>query len=291
MTLKGFVKDLPAPVRALIQPMWYLSLGLHGLLLMMPMPSKTDTNPSARKKETVKLAKLSVPPVPKSSPVVNPPLPSPVVQQSSVVSMLPQVKPQPPKQNRIIESPQPSLVVKPNIPSPTPIASPTFTPTPTPIATPTPTPTPIASATPTPSPTATPTASPSPSPTPTPIASATPTSSPTPTPSPSPTNPFAGIPELAGVKQGCNGQQDCWQVEGSNMRSLANSIEPFLSAKGYKLLGQEDIADDTGRSLYRVSNKDNQIEYLHLISTDKGPVLLLGEKDLTREQLLAKATS
>jgi hypothetical protein len=105
-------------------------------------------------------------------------------------------------------------------------------------------------------------------------------------------NPFEGIPELASVKAGCNGkQQGCWQVEGTNMRSIAsNQLEPFLNSQGYSLLANEEIEDDY-RRIYRVSNKEGKIEYLHLLSTDDGvPVMLFtDQKDLTREQLIALA--
>jgi hypothetical protein len=75
------------------------------------------------------------------------------------------------------------------------------------------------------------------------------------------------------------------------MRSVASDqIEPFLEAQGYRLLGNEEIEDDY-RRIYRVSNKDGKIEYLHLLSTDDGvPVMLFTDrKDLTREQLIAWA--
>jgi hypothetical protein len=62
-------------------------------------------------------------------------------------------------------------------------------------------------------------------------------------------------------------------------------LNQFLQAQGYVLLGEEDIEDDTGRKVYRVSN-NGVTEYLHLFTTDSGrPVLLLGQKDMTLEQL------
>jgi hypothetical protein len=75
------------------------------------------------------------------------------------------------------------------------------------------------------------------------------------------------------------------------MRAVAsNLLEQFLAAQGYTLQGEEDIADDTGRSVYKVSNKNGQTEYLHLLSTDDGPVLLFSDKNnLTREELIALA--
>jgi hypothetical protein len=75
------------------------------------------------------------------------------------------------------------------------------------------------------------------------------------------------------------------------MRSIAsNQIEPFLEAQGYRYLGNEEIDDDY-RKVYRVSNKNGEIEYLHLLSTDDGVAVMLftDRKDLTREQLIAMA--
>ncbi len=280
-----FVKNLPTPVRTLIRPMWYISLGLHGLLLMVPIPSTPELEPSPAKKKSVKITQLPSQPSPLPSPLVSLPKPSPRFQPNPLPPNPPQVKASPANifalrrsasRAPIIESPQPSQIAQQNTPSPSP------TPTPTLIASPTPTPTP----TPTPSPT--PVASPTPSPSPTPTPTPTPVASPTPPPTPTPTNPFADFPELAGVKPGCNGQQGCWQVEGTNIRSVAsNQLEPFLAAQEYSFLGNEEIGDDY-HSVYRVSNKNGGIEYLYLLSTDDGvPVLLFADnKDLRREQLL-----
>ena len=238
--------------------MLYLSLGLHGLLMMIPIPSTPEIESSSPKKEPIKVTQLPSPPSPKPSPVVGQPKPSPTVQQNSLPTTRPQVQ-MPPVvpstlsnstgRSLITESPKPSPSIQPN--------TSVFTPTPSP--TPTPTATPIAS--------------------------------PTPTPSPTPTNPFTGIPELAGVKPGCNGQQGCWQVEGTNMRSVASDqLELFLKTLGYRLLRNEEIEDDY-RSVYQVSNKDRKIEYLHLLSTDDGRTVMLftDRKDMTREQLIALA--
>jgi hypothetical protein len=249
---------------------------------MVPIPSTPELEPSPAKKKSVKITQLPSQPSPLPSPLVPLPKPSPRFQPNPLPPNSPQVKASPANifalrrsasRAPIIESPQPSQIAQQNTPSPSP------TPTPTPIASPTPTPTP------------TPVASPTPTPTPTPTPSPTPTPTPTPTPSPTPTNPFADIPELAGVKPGCNGRQGCWQVEGTNKRSVAsNQLEPFLKAQGYSLVGNEDIGDDY-HPVYQVSNKNGGIEYLYLLSTDDGvPVLLLADnKDLTREELIALA--
>lgn len=70
MTDSFALKNLPAPLQTLIRPMLFISLGLHGLLLFIPMSA--EKNPiSATKEETVKITQIpdsASQPSPQSSP-------------------------------------------------------------------------------------------------------------------------------------------------------------------------------------------------------------------------------
>lgn len=255
--------------------MLYLSLGLHGLLMMIPIPSTPEIESSSPKKEPIKVTQLPSPPSPKPSSVVVQSKPSPTVQQNSLPTTRPQLQMPPVMpsarsnssgRSLITESPKPSPSIQPS--------TSVFTPTPTP----TPSPTPVASPTPTPSPT--PVASPTPTPTPTPVAS------PTPTPTPTPTNLVAGVPNFDNAQPSCNG--GCWQIKETPFRLVSTTLLERLENQGYEV-DKQDIEDDTGRSVYKVS-KDGVTKYLNVLSTDKGDtVYLLAEKELTREELLARA--
>ncbi len=64
-----FLKNLPAPARMLFRPMLMISLLLHGVLLMLPIPSEQEKPKLPRKEARVKITQLPTPvPSPKSSP-------------------------------------------------------------------------------------------------------------------------------------------------------------------------------------------------------------------------------
>lgn len=259
----NFYKNLPVSSRKLIRPMLYLSLGLHGLLLMMPIPAEPEAKSSSKKKESVKITQLPSQPPPTPTPVVPLPKPSSTVKQNLAQVSPPQAKTPPARLNPIIESPTPTPIIEQNTP----------TPTLTPIASPTPTPTPIAS--PTPTPTSTPIASPTPPPTPTPIASPTPT----------PNELVAGVPNFENAQQSCNG--GCWQVKQTPFRQVSTTLIEQFEAQGYAV-DKQDIEDDAGRSVYTIS-KNGETKYLNVLSKDNGDaVYLLAETQLTREELIQK---
>jgi hypothetical protein len=52
------LKNLPAPVQLLIKPMLLISLGLHGLLLLVPISSDEENPILAKKEEAVKITQL-----------------------------------------------------------------------------------------------------------------------------------------------------------------------------------------------------------------------------------------
>jgi hypothetical protein len=271
------LNNLPSSVKILIRPMLYLSLGLHGLLLMIPISVEPEAKSSSKKKESVKITQLPSQPSVKPTPVVPLPKPSPTVKQNPAQVPPPQAKTPPARLNPIIESPKPTPIIEQNTPTnaPTPIASLTPAPTPTltpiaslaPIASPTPTPTPIASLA--------PIASPTPTPTPTPIASPTPT----------PNELVAGVPNFENAQQSCNG--GCWQVKQTSFRRVSTTLIEQFEAQGYAV-NKQDIEDDAGRSVYTIS-KDGETKYLNVLSTDNGDaVYLLAETQLTREELIQK---
>jgi hypothetical protein len=128
---KTILKELPKPLRWLIKPALFGSIGLHILLLLAPIPDDTTLKTASQPIESeVQVTRLpEQPPTPKPS--VTPPQPTP------------------------IPSPQ---VVRPSPVQPVPIRPPAPRPLP-----------PIAKPQVTPAPTVTPAASPSPSPTPAPV--------------------------------------------------------------------------------------------------------------------------
>ena len=249
------LKNLPGSVKTLIRPMWWLSMAMHGLLLMLPIASEPQAKSSVKKQESVKITQLPTPPSPKPSPVIPVPKPTTVVQQNPIPASPPLQTP-PARLNPIIEAPQPSPIVQQNFASPTP----------TPVASPTPTPTPVA--TPAPTPVATPT--------PTPVASPTPT----------PTDLVAGVPNLENAQKSCNGF--CWQIPGISFRTVSEDYKKKFEAQGY-VFDKQEIEDDTGRSVYKIS-KDGKTQYFNVLSTDNGgTVYLITERELTREELAQKA--
>ena len=80
------LKNLPAPVRLLIRPMLLISLGLHGLLLFLPMSS--DKNPVlAKKEQAVKITQLPPSAKPASKPASQPSTkPRPSTRQAITVN-------------------------------------------------------------------------------------------------------------------------------------------------------------------------------------------------------------
>ncbi|MEO8890519.1 MAG: hypothetical protein ABI417_03125 [Coleofasciculaceae cyanobacterium] len=253
------LNNLPSSVKILIRPMLYLSLGLHGLLLMIPISVEPEAKSSSKKKESVKITQLPSQPSVKLTPVVPLPKPSPTVKQNPAQVPPPQAKTPPARLNPIIESPKPTPIIEQNTPTnaPTPIAS--LTPAPTPTLTPIASLAPIAS----------------PTPTPTPIASPTPT----------PNELIAGVPNFENAQQSCNGA--CWEVKQTSFRRVSTTLIEQFEAQGYAV-NKQDIEDDAGRSVYTIS-KDGETKYLNVLSTNNGDaVYLLAETQLTRKELIQK---
>ena len=143
MNQSYFVKNLPAPLQLWVRPMLLISLGLHGLLLAVPMPSKHKPEPTKKEPEKVKITQLPTTPSSpvKTAPKVSP-KPSPVVTQpirprpQPIRPAAPVIPPVAPRPKAIPRSLQPSPTPEQKQPSPTPQPTPPPpTPEPTPNAT------------------------------------------------------------------------------------------------------------------------------------------------------------
>lgn len=281
----SFLKNLPAPVQLLVRPMLLLSVGVHGLLLLLPIPSQENSEPPLDKKP-VRVTQLPPRPSLQPSPTVALPTPSPQVQPRIPLPAKPSptlqlntalpVKPSP----RI--QPSKPLVIKPSPKVEQPKLSPIAEQT-TPVTSPTPTPTTVTSPTPTPTPTAV--ASPTPIPTPTPVASATPTPTPSPTANSSPVKEqFADFPQLDGSQPGCEGIAGCWQAPTTNWRIASRTLISSIEAKGYSVDELSDL-EESGRKVYEVSKQGETQQYLNIFSIGGDMVYRLAEKPLSREEL------
>jgi hypothetical protein len=111
-----YFKNLP-PLNKMWKPMWLASLGLHGLLLVIPIPS-TETPKPTKKPQLVKLTPVTPTPTlvskivkPKPTPVVSS---RPLVQQQRVVATKP-------RKRIVTKSPSPVVTPTPQKPV-TPVA-------------------------------------------------------------------------------------------------------------------------------------------------------------------------
>jgi len=254
MTQPRFQKNLPAPLRLLLRPWVIVSVGLHIVVLLLPLPDRSTPEPPLAE-EPVRITQLPASPLPTAPPSVTvptPAVPPPVAQTSPAAP--PPAAPRP-------TAPPPAS------PSPSAQASPgsTVQPSPTP-------------------------ASQSPSPQGT-SNSEEPDPSPSPTPSLSPTPETSEVTGLAtkiphatiGGEPGCGGQENCWQTQDTQWRSVARALEQELENQGYDVEQQTD--DETpGFRVYEVS-RNGEVEYLNLISTLQGTFYVLADEAMSREQL------
>ncbi len=127
------LKSLPSSWQTLVRPMLLISLALHGLLLLLPIPSKQKETPP-KQEEKIKITQLpDTPPSPASSPISSPkpqasvipkvappirrqeapiqqlaPRPKPLVKAPTI-----QASPKPQQQAQATPQPTPSVAVKP----------------------------------------------------------------------------------------------------------------------------------------------------------------------------------
>lgn len=220
---------LPRTVKPLIRPALGLSIGLHALLVLWPLPSR---EPIAEAPEETAVDLTQLPPRP-----VRPPSPSPKAMAVSPAKPS-DPKPSPKASPAIVPSTQPAAaqIDRPTIDRPTPVVPPSAQ---------------VASV---PAPASSPAPIPSPSPLP-----------PSP-PAVSLNVPFADFPHLQGAESGCFGASSCRQVQGSHFRMTAQTIRDQMEAQGYQVSLRDDLAE-TGQTIYELS-KEGQTRYLSVLSTE-----------------------
>lgn len=246
----NLLKTVPVGTIALV-----LSIGLHGLLLGLPLPERDvvseQTEPEASESLEPIAIRAAVLPVAAPKPTISP------TPQSA-----PKATPKPAPQAVAPQFPA-GVIVRP-VPQAAPV--PAIVPSPSPV----------------PSPAATPiVVSPSPTPSPTP----SPELSPSPTPSPDAFT--ANFPHFENAQAGCFGLETCRQIEGEvSFREVGRTMMAQLEAKGYTVRLRDDLADDTGRKVYEVS-KDDETQYLSVLSgLDLGrTVYVLAAEPMTIEDL------
>ncbi|MGQ4646105.1 hypothetical protein [Lyngbya aestuarii] len=254
------LKNTPAPLRMLIQPMLLISLGLHGMFLLLPLPSESEKpQPPKEEEEQVKITKLA--PSPQASPKLTP-------KTTPKLTPTPQTKSTP----RTIQPNFRTNLVIPPIPQPKPSVvaqpRPTLTPTPEPSISPTP----EASASPTPEPSISPTPEASASPTPEPSIS--------PVQAPVEQDPFANFPIYPGAGQGSLGLFP-EEVDGAayNTADGLDKVFSFFSTKlpeeGFE--SPQSLNDRDDLRVYKIS-KNSESQVLHLIAREGNTVIFLAPK-------------
>ncbi|NJO50520.1 MAG: hypothetical protein HC840_14965 [Leptolyngbyaceae cyanobacterium RM2_2_4] len=247
MTQPRLWKNLPAPLRLLLRPWAIVSVGLHVLVLLLPLPDRSTSEPPLAEE-----------------PCANYPT-SCLSRTYSPFSCGTVVTPRTATSRRPQRFPRGS---RPTAPPPdSPIPSPQSSPSPTPQANPSP-------PSPTPSPQNTLSEQQSPSPSP----------APGPPPAPEVTSFAAEIPHaVVGGEPGCGGQENCWQTQDTQWRSVATTLRQELESKGYEV-EQETGEEELNFRVYEVS-KDGEIEYLNLLSTAQGTFYVLADQPMTRDEL------
>lgn len=261
MTQPRPLKDLSTLTKGCPKPWLLIALGLHGVLLFLPLPSESPSEPTSTA-ENIQIVSLpsptpsTAPTPPPTPPLAVPPPPTPSVAPSIRVQARPSAPP---------------AITPTSTPSPTPAPAATNSPQPAPSPSPAPNPSP----------------SPSPSPTPTPTPSVDPNASTTVLSTlPNPPD----FPHAEGSQPGCGGQAVCWQTDNTQWRSVARTFEQTLEDQGYDV-NQLELETDTGVRVYAVSKEGEIPYYLNLLSTLDGTVYVLSDKPLTPQELTEMAAA
>lgn len=245
---RSYLKNIPTPLHWLVRPALFLSIGLHLLLLLLPLlPDRPSQQSQAEPEETA----VALTPAPIVPPEPSPsagalPVPSPATLPPAPATPSPNLNPTLPptaQTQPIILSP-----TQPAIPAP---VVPTLAPS---------------------SVQSTPTA---------PVTPAPPQNQ----PQNRITAPFANFPHLADAQSGCFDQTtgDCRQVSG-NFRQVSQSLRDRLSSQGYEVKQRDDL-EETGRQVYEVS-KENTTRYLSVISSDlAGTAYILADEPVTQADI------
>jgi hypothetical protein len=67
----------------------------------------------------------------------------------------------------------------------------------------------------------------------------------------------------------CVSVKDCYASSETNGRSIAQTLEDRIKAEGY-VLDPIELGEDTGMKIYRLFQKGQPKDYLHIIWSDKG---------------------
>jgi outer membrane biosynthesis protein TonB len=130
-------------------------------------------------------------------------------------------------------------------------------------------------------------------PVPQPTPASTPTSSPTPQPSPRPSPTPSATPastnelQMEGAMVGCvtSKTQDCFNVaDEKNGRLFSSRIEAYFRGKGFALDKQE-IEDEHGMSVYKLSKQGHPKDYLHVFWDKEGTTYLRSPRILNHQEL------
>lgn len=254
--LKSFFPGSIQPIDWLKRPWLIVSIGLHSLLLLLPLPA----SPPESVTETVSL--IETPPAPPEIPA------SPSLQPSVQPQLLPSPTPAVPV-NSIPAPVPPSVIPSPSPATPTPSIAPTPQISPIPAS---PTPAVVESPPPSPATSPTPDVAVSPSPTPTPELAAT------------PADYLADFPHIASATAGCHNSDECWRSTDTQWRSVAGTLRENLQAQGYTV-AEMPIADDIGRRVYQIEKPGQQTFYLNLISTFEGTLYFITEAPMSAEEI------
>lgn len=249
---RSYLKQLPTTVVWLIRPALFLSVGLHLLLLLLPiLPDRTSEEDAASTQVEPEETQVALTPLPIA--------PTPEPQPAVVPSPMPSLAAQPP----VSSPPAPIRNSAPTIPQPQPVAPSAAQP---PILQPT-APVSPTSAQPSPAVASSPAAPPN-----------------------RIVAPFASFPHLDGSQPGCFDQSagDCQQISG-NFRQVSQALTTQLSNQGYDVKQRNDL-EETGRQVYEVT-KDEVTRYLSVISSDlAGTAYILASEPVTQADIEQIAT-
>jgi len=278
MTQALFLKNLPAPLQFWIRPMLLASLGLHGLLLVIPTTSHEKPKPPTKKEpEKVKITQLPTTPKQPASQVS----PLAAVKPSSLVA---QTKPSPVRPNPIVAQPnsiRPPVITPPII---TPPISSISAPKPQPVPT-TLTPAPTASTLATPAPSPSVAASPSTT-APSPSVAASPSTS-DPAPSPASQDPFADFPIYPNAASGSSGllTGDADKAAKTVKADLATVMAYYKNElPNRKFETKPPTPDETDLKVSQVS-KGGVSQYLHLKNAGENTIIVLAPQPLDLKNL------
>ncbi|NJO39825.1 MAG: hypothetical protein HC865_03845 [Cyanobacteria bacterium RU_5_0] len=248
--LQKWLKNVPISVRCLIRPALLLSLGVHALMLALPIaPDPASPDPEASMADPdVAIDLTSLPPELLPSPqLASSPTPPASISQSP--SSNPQLAPSP----GINVQPLPSNASVAIVETAPPQASPEISSSPN---------------------------SPPPD-------GASASQSPLPSnPPPAPTTvlaaPFADLPQLTGSQSGCLGLGGCRQI-AENPGEVSQTLKQQMEAQGYTVRLRDDLIDTSdyqGMKIYEVS-KDGTTRYLNVISSGLGETIYILTPELT----------